>query len=63
MVAVPMPGGVRRYRTVRAWPGWQLLTDEQVAAGEDGQTRCTQCGDVFEQLLAETLCAICMARV
>ena len=47
--------------SVRGWAGWKLLTDEDVAAGQDGQTYCGRCGESFEALLAETYCSVCIA--
>ena len=49
-------------RTVgRGWGGWKLLTTEDVAAGQDGQTNCGRCEQPFEALLAETFCQDCIA--
>ena len=45
----------------RGWAGWQLLTDEEVAAGQDGQTYCQRCDKPFEPLLAEVYCQECIA--
>ena len=47
--------------SVRGWAGWKLLTDEDVAAGQDGQTYCGRCEKPFEPLLAETFCPVCIA--
>ena len=47
--------------SVRGWAGWKLLTAEDVAAGQDGQTYCGRCGHSFEPLLAESYCQDCIA--
>ena len=48
-------------KTGRGWAGWKLLTAEEVAAGQDGQTYCGRCGHSFEPLLAESYCQDCIA--
>ena len=54
----------KRFRTragmEHGWLGWQLLTDEQVAAGTDGLPACAGCGLLFEQLMAEAYCQDCI---
>ena len=48
-------------KTGRGWVGWKLLTIEDVAAGQDGQTYCGRCEQPFEPLLAEIFCQDCIA--
>ena len=48
-------------KTGRGWAGWKLLTAEEVAAGQDGQSYCGCCEKPFEPLLAETYCSVCIA--
>ena len=45
----------------RGWGGWKMLSPDEVAAGQDGQTHCGRCGESFEALLAETFCQDCIA--
>ena len=47
--------------TGRGWAGWKLLTAEEVAAGQDGQTYCGRCEKSFDPLLAEAYCQDCIA--